>query len=240
MKKILPESWMPSDGIDLEEAADRAVRFDSHVLVIAGPGAGKTELLAQKAAYLFQTNICKDPRKNLSISFKTDAAQNLRDRVEKRCGNDIKFRFSSMTYDAFTKSILDHFLFALPESLRPSPDYLVNDYDVVDAAFKKARYQATLASNLLRDFARQNFFLNRKLRIMSQKRLRDRVKVYLRGQGVAPDGVICVPFSRSEWAEFMGVNRSALSRELSNMQAEGILEIVGKDVRILDKSFLQR
>ena len=115
------------------------------------------------------------------------------------------------------------------------------DFKAVMTAEEYAKgYQATLASNLLRDFARQNFFLNRKLRIMSQKRLRDRVKVYLRGQGVAPDGVICVPFSRSEWAEFMGVNRSALSRELSNMQAEGILEIVGKDVRILDKSFVQR
>ena len=100
-------------------------------------------------------------------------------------------------------------------------------------------YQATLASNLLRDFARQNVFLNRKLRIISQKRLRDRVKVYLRGQGIAPDGLICIPFSRNEWAEFMGVNRSALSRELSNMQAEGILEIMGKDVRLLDKAFLQ-
>lgn len=82
-------------------------------------------------------------------------------------------------------------------------------------AFMTAReftrgYQATLASNLLRDFARQNFFLNRKLRIMSQRRLRDRIKVYLRGQGMSPDGLICVPFSRNEWAEFMGVNRSAL------------------------------
>ena len=115
------------------------------------------------------------------------------------------------------------------------------DFKAVMSAEEYAKgYQATLASNLLRDFARQNFFLNRKLRIMSQKRLRDRIKVYLRGQGVAPDGLICVPFSRSEWAEFMGVNRSALSRELSNMRSEGILEVVGKNVRILDKSFLQR
>lgn len=114
------------------------------------------------------------------------------------------------------------------------------DFKAVMSAKEFSRgYQATLTSNLLRDFARQNFFLNRKLRIMSQKRLRDRVKVYLRGQGIAPDGLICVPFSRNEWAEFMGVNRSALSRELSNMQAEGILEVVGKDVRLLDKSFLQ-
>ena len=100
-------------------------------------------------------------------------------------------------------------------------------------------FKATLASNLLRDFARQNFFLNHKLRIISQKRLRDRVKVYLRGQGIAPDGLICIPFNRGEWAEFMGVNRSALSRELSNMQTEGILEVAGKNVRLLDKAFLQ-
>jgi len=101
-----------------------------------------------------------------------------------------------------------------------------------------AGYQTTLVSNLLRDFARQNFFINRKLRIMSQKRLRDRIKVYLRGQGMSPDGRICIPFNRNEWAEFMGVNRSALSRELSHMRAEGILEIVGKDVRLLDREFL--
>ena len=54
---ISPENWQPCDGIILEDAADAAVRCsDNHVLVIAGPGAGKTELLAQKAAFLFQTN----------------------------------------------------------------------------------------------------------------------------------------------------------------------------------------
>lgn len=35
-------------------------------------------------------------------------------------------------------------------------------------------YQAVFVTNLLRDFARQNRFINRKLRIVSQKRLRDR------------------------------------------------------------------
>ena len=107
MKNIKPEDWMPDAGITLEEAADQAVRSSDHVLVIAGPGAGKTELLAQKAAYLFQTNNCKAPRKILAISFKKDAAENLKERVEKRCGTDVKDRGKSWTYDDVAKRMMD-------------------------------------------------------------------------------------------------------------------------------------
>lgn len=135
MKIIDKRNWQPSDNILLEESAFQAVTSQNNILVIAGLGAGKTELLAQKATYLLQTNLCKNPRKILAISFKTDAAQNLKERVEKRCGQDAKLRFSSMTYDAFFKRILDHFLYALPEELRPKADYLINDLNIIDQAF---------------------------------------------------------------------------------------------------------
>lgn len=137
MKIIDKGNWQPSDNIILEESAFQSVTSQNNILVIAGPGAGKTELLAQKATYLLQTNLCKNPRKILAISFKTDAAQNLKERVEKRCGQDAKSRFSSMTYDAFFKRILDHFLYALPEELRPKTDYLIDDLDIIDKAFIK-------------------------------------------------------------------------------------------------------
>lgn len=135
MKRIDKEIWEPSDGIILEKSAKQSITSQNNILVIAGPGAGKTELLAQKATYLLQTNLCKDPQKILAISFKTDAAQNLKERVERRCGQDAKSRFSSMTYDAFFKRILDHFLYALPEELRPNTDYLINDLKIIDQAF---------------------------------------------------------------------------------------------------------
>lgn len=135
MKRIDKEIWEPSDGIILEESAKQSITSQNNILVIAGPGAGKTELLAQKATYLLQTNLCKEPQKILAISFKTDSAQNLKERVEKRCGQDAKSRFSSMTYDAFFKRILDHFLYALPEELRPNTDYLINDLEIIDQAF---------------------------------------------------------------------------------------------------------
>lgn len=159
MKIVVPEKWIPCDSIVLEENANAAVKTGKNVLVVAGPGAGKTELLAQKASYLFQTNICRAPQKILSISFKNDAADNLKKRVIKRCGKEIETRFMSMTYDAFSKSILDHFRFALPEDLRPDATYLVNDITIINAAFKKAGYNnpLNLSPNKLRSYYERVF-----------------------------------------------------------------------------------
>ena len=99
-------------------------------------------------------------------------------------------------------------------------------------------YQTAIISNLLRDFARQNVFLNQKVRIMSQRKLRDKIKVFLRQQDQSADGLVHIRFNRSELAEFLSANRSALSRELSNMQTDGILEVMGNDIRLLDPQFL--
>lgn len=140
MRIVAADKWIPCDNIVLEDNAKKAVQTNRNVLVVAGPGAGKTELLAQKACYLFQTNICKDPLKILAISFKKDAAENLKKRVDERCGREFDSRFVSLTYDAFFKSIVDHFRFALPEDIRPEASYLVEDQDVIVAAFAKAGF----------------------------------------------------------------------------------------------------
>lgn len=147
IKIVSPENWIPNANIKLEDNADIAVRCKENILVEAGPGAGKTELLAQKACYLLQTNLCNNPQKILAISFKKDAAKNLAERVEKRCGKEYSDRFSSMTYDAFSKKILDHFRFALPIYLIPDSNYEVNDNGIIDAAFKKAGYNNPLRLN---------------------------------------------------------------------------------------------
>lgn len=96
----------------------------------------------------------------------------------------------------------------------------------------------TFNANLIRAFARRALTLNQKIRILSQRKLRDRVKVFLRTQKAEPDGSVRIPYGRSEWAEFLGANRSALSRELSAMQKEGIIELSGRLVRVLDRGFL--
>jgi len=125
------------DDFDLEKKALETVKSSRSYCVIAGPGAGKTELLAQRACFLLQTNTCKWPRKILAISFKKDAAKNLAERVRKRCGDKLAQRFVSLTYDSFAKGILDHFRKALPNDYMPSQDYdiVFNDKEIFDQYF---------------------------------------------------------------------------------------------------------
>jgi ATP-dependent DNA helicase UvrD/PcrA len=122
-----PLTWNPVDVTELELAADTVVRSMHSTLVIAGPGAGKTELLAQRACFLLQTGLCESPRRILAISFKRDAARNLRERVHRRLGSELASRFDSYTFDSFSKGLVDRFILALPSRFRPSTDYRVLD-----------------------------------------------------------------------------------------------------------------
>jgi DNA helicase II / ATP-dependent DNA helicase PcrA len=145
--QIAPKEWRPKDVPSLEQEADQAVRAEKeNTLVIAGPGAGKTELLAQRAAYLLETGQCRTPRRILAISFKRDAARNLRDRVRRRIGPELARRFDSFTFDAFCKSLLDRFLNAVPADFRPTRDYVI-DLDLgVLSQKQKAKFGALLNS----------------------------------------------------------------------------------------------
>ena len=127
MTLVRREDWQPQ-GIDsLEPRAWTALReVDQCILVTAGAGAGKTEFLAQKAAYLLQTGICSAPRRILAISFKRDAARNLAERVSIRCPPEQNRRFDSMTFDTFTKSMLDRFRKAIPDPWMPPMDYEID------------------------------------------------------------------------------------------------------------------
>lgn len=133
--------WTPAGGLKLESAALEAVKSQVNTLIIAGPGAGKTELLAQRACFLLQTNNSTIPKKILAISFKRDAAENLLERVEKRCGKELAQRFESMTYDAFAKQLLDRFNKAVPEAYRPNRDYNIAEISDIRKAFEISGFQ---------------------------------------------------------------------------------------------------
>ena len=125
---IRPEEWTPVDGLQLEPNALKAVRETSaNVVVTAGPGAGKTELLAQRADFLFRTGASPYPRRILAISFKVDAARNLQSRVRLRSGSLYAARFDSFTFHAFAKRLIDNFRPALTGVYALNPDYRIDE-----------------------------------------------------------------------------------------------------------------
>ena len=108
------------------------------------------------------------------------------------------------------------------------------DLEMIYAAADKSPIRNILARNLIKSLAKKNLILNQKVRILSQKSLRDRIFIYLRTLPNDKDGYVKIPFTQTALAEYLGVNRSALSRELGRMQNDGLLVIDRKKIKIIE------
>jgi len=130
---ISVDKWSPADGLALEPNALLAAQERNRSLALtAGPGAGKTEMLAQRADFLLRTDTCTYPKRILAISFKADASKNLKERVVKRCGQELAFRFDSYTFHGFAKRIIDRFRVVLTGSDALKAGYSIGDKKITN------------------------------------------------------------------------------------------------------------
>lgn len=68
-------------------------------LVLAGAGSGKTSVITAKAAYLVKAGI-RTPDQILLLAFARDAAREMSERIEARCGLTVEARtFHALSYD---------------------------------------------------------------------------------------------------------------------------------------------
>jgi CRP-like cAMP-binding protein len=82
--------------------------------------------------------------------------------------------------------------------------------------------------------------LNKKMSILNAESLKGRIAVYLLSlQQSSKRMVFDLPMNRQELAEFLNVKRPSLSRELSNMQRDGIIDVYRSSVKILDMERLR-
>lgn len=94
--------------------------------------------------------------------------------------------------------------------------------------------EETLRRNLLTMLSDDNLRKHYRLAILAQRGLRDRVLVYLTMQAERRGtAAFRIPFSREELADFLCVNRSALSHELSRMEAEGLIRFRKNEFTLL-------
>jgi len=76
--------------------------------------------------------------------------------------------------------------------------------------------------------------MNRKITMLTQKTLRDNLMDYLRHQAlVQGSSDIKLPISKKELADYMGVQRPSLFRELKKMKGDGLIDISNRFIKIL-------
>ena len=85
-------------------------------------------------------------------------------------------------------------------------------------------WRVKLIGNLLRISSQKNLHLSGRSFHTAPKSIRGRVMAYLNSVSLQKNKIdFDIPFDRQQLADYLNVERSALSRELSNMQQDGII-----------------
>ena len=94
--------------------------------------------------------------------------------------------------------------------------------------------------NMLHIFAEATERNNTKIQLLTSGNLRQRIAYYLQSLSHG-ETAVSLPMNREELAVYLNATRPSLSRELSNLQDNGIISIKNrKSVQILDPVLLQR
>ncbi|MGN8890954.1 Crp/Fnr family transcriptional regulator [Dysosmobacter sp. HCP28S3_G4] len=83
---------------------------------------------------------------------------------------------------------------------------------------------ADLLENLLSATARKNLLLNEKLSHVTRRTTRDKLLSYLSREAARQGSTFTIPFDRQQLADYLAVDRSAMSAELGKLRREGLLD----------------
>ena len=75
--------------------------------------------------------------------------------------------------------------------------------------------------------------MNQKITMVTENTLRDNILIYLRQQAVIQKNTnIFLPISKKEWANFLGIQRPSLFRELKKLKDEGLIDIDNRWIQL--------
>jgi len=92
-------------------------------------------------------------------------------------------------------------------------------------------------SSLLKVVAANNTNQNKRMQVLAQKSIRDKISIYLYSMKESSSKII-LPLNRQALADYLNVDRCALSRELSNLKKEGYIDYHKNEIDILNEDLL--
>lgn len=130
--------------------------------------------------------------------------------------------------DLFGESFACAGLEALPVSVAATENctYMLFDCRRLTTSCTNAcEFHSRLIFNLLQIVAAKNLIFHQKIEITSKRTTRDKLMTYLLLQAkTAGSSRFTIPYDRQELADYLEVDRSGLSAEISRLRKEGVLE----------------
>jgi CRP-like cAMP-binding protein len=100
----------------------------------------------------------------------------------------------------------------------------INYSSVINVCANSCGQHRLLVDNMITVLANKNIALGRKIEHLSKKTTREKLISYLTEQSHnSKEKSFSIPFNRQELADYLNVERSAMSNELSKLKKEGIL-----------------
>lgn len=105
-------------------------------------------------------------------------------------------------------------------------EILFIDYKrILTSCTSACAFHSRLIENMVRIIAEENLRLTQKIEHTMKRTIREKLLSYLSAQAVhAKSRTFVIPFNRQQLADYLSVDRSALSAELSRMREDGLLE----------------
>ncbi len=111
------------------------------------------------------------------------------------------------------------------ESVKDSVVLHLDVQRVLTTCTNACKFHSRLIRNLLSTISDKNRILTQKMLHMSQRTTREKLLSYLSEQSLKQGSpAFDIPFNRQQLADFLSVDRSAMSAELGKMKNEGLLD----------------
>ena len=100
------------------------------------------------------------------------------------------------------------------------------DYDhIIKRCKKSCPYHNDVINNMLQLLAKKVVVMNNRIDVLTKKTIREKLLEYFRA-------VFYLKLNYTELADYLGVDRSALMRELKNLKNEGFIETKQKRIKL--------
>lgn len=110
----------------------------------------------------------------------------------------------------------------------------LNAKRIMTTCSSACRFHTMVVQNLFFSISEKNRKIVRKLSHMSKRSIREKLISYLSEEATRQNSSsFTIPFNRQQLADFLFVDRSAMSNELSKMRKEGLLEFERNRFKLL-------